>query len=108
MTLHSIHYDSTRLIWIRITWSDSADACTCGGYLYSPPSCSPPSYVLQVLRLINFPSPQGLTKLRHGTSKHNNLKDGLAELAEQRRTRLFSNFNRWKNECKALEIQMLK
>ena len=51
-TLQSIHYDSTRLIRIRITQSDSADACTCGGYL-----CSPSSYVLQVLRWINFPSP---------------------------------------------------
>ncbi|QCD82458.1 pectate lyase [Vigna unguiculata] len=38
----AIHYDTTRLIRIRITWLDSADACTCGGYL-----CSPPSYVLQ-------------------------------------------------------------
>jgi len=42
MTLHSIHYDSTRLIRIRITWSDSADACTCGGYLCSTLSCSIP------------------------------------------------------------------
>jgi len=42
MTHQAIHYDSTRLIQIHITWSDSADACTCGGYL-----CSPPSYVLQ-------------------------------------------------------------
>jgi len=25
MTFQSIHYDSTRLIQIRITWSDSAD-----------------------------------------------------------------------------------
>ena len=50
MTFQSIHYDSTRLIRIRITWSDSADACTCGGYLCSPPSCSPPSYVLQGIK----------------------------------------------------------
>ena len=40
--------DSTRLIRIHIIWSDSLDACTCGGYL-----CSPPSYVLQVLQWIN-------------------------------------------------------
>jgi len=46
-TFQTIHYDSTRLIRIHITWSDSADACTCGGYLCSPSSCSPPSYVLQ-------------------------------------------------------------
>ena len=50
MTLHSIHYDSTRLIRIRITWSDSADARTCGEYPCSTLSCSSPSYVLQVLR----------------------------------------------------------
>ena len=50
----AIHYNSTRLIRIHITWSDSADACTCGGYL-----CSPPSYVLQVLQWIKFRSPQG-------------------------------------------------
>jgi len=43
-TSQAIHYDSTRLIRIHITWSDSADACTCDGYLYSLPS-----YVLQVL-----------------------------------------------------------
>ena len=59
MTFESIHYDLTRLIQIRITWSDSADACTFGGYLCSPPSCSPPSYVLQVFQWIKFPSPQG-------------------------------------------------
>jgi len=40
MTFQAIHYDMTRLIQIHITWSDSADACTCGGYLCSPPSCS--------------------------------------------------------------------
>jgi len=54
MTLHSIHYDSTRLIRIRITWSNSADACTCGGYLCSTLSCSILSYVIQVLRWIKF------------------------------------------------------
>ena len=54
MTLHSIHYDLTRLIRIRITWSDSADACTCGGYLCSTLSCSILSYVIQVLRWIKF------------------------------------------------------
>ena len=54
MTLHSIHYDSTRLIWIRITWSDSADACTCGGYPCSTLSCSILSYVLPVLRWIKI------------------------------------------------------
>jgi len=40
---------------LHIIWSNSADACTCGGYLCSPPSCSPPSYVLQVLQWINPP-----------------------------------------------------
>ena len=50
MTLHSIHYDSTRLIRIRMTRSDSADACTCGGYPCSTLSCSILSYVLSVLR----------------------------------------------------------
>jgi len=40
----------TRLIRIHITWSDSADACTCGEYF-----CLPPSYVLQVLQWINPP-----------------------------------------------------
>ena len=44
----TIHSDSTRLIRIHITWLDSVDACTCGGYLYSPPS-----YVLQVLQWTN-------------------------------------------------------
>jgi len=47
MTSQTIHYNTTRLIRKRITWSDSTDACTCGGYLCSPPSCSPSSYVLQ-------------------------------------------------------------
>ena len=47
MTHQAIHYDSTWLIRIHITWSNSADACTFGGYLCSPPSCSPLSYVLQ-------------------------------------------------------------
>jgi len=50
MTFQAIHYDTTRLIRIRITWSDKADACTCGGYI-----CSPPSYVLQLLQRITFP-----------------------------------------------------
>ena len=36
MTFQLIHYDSTRLIRIHITWSGSADACTCDGYLCSP------------------------------------------------------------------------
>jgi len=54
MTLHSIHYDPTRLIRIRITWSDSADACACGGYLYSNLSYSNLSYVLQVLLWIKI------------------------------------------------------
>jgi len=45
MTSQTIHYDTTRLIRIHITWSDSADARTCDGYL-----CSPPSYVLEVLQ----------------------------------------------------------
>ena len=49
-TFQAIHYDTTRLIRIRITQSDSTNACTCCGYLCSPPSCSTLSYVLQVLR----------------------------------------------------------
>ncbi|QCE14342.1 hypothetical protein DEO72_LG11g1341 [Vigna unguiculata] len=48
-TFETLHHDSTRLSGIRITWSDSADARTGGGYLCSPPSWSPPSYALQVL-----------------------------------------------------------
>ena len=58
-SIDTLRLDSTRLIRIRITQSDSADAYTCGGYLCSPLSCSSPSYVLQVLRWINFPSTQG-------------------------------------------------
>jgi len=37
----SNQYTKTRLIRIHITWSDSTDACTCGGYLCSPPAAHP-------------------------------------------------------------------
>jgi len=53
----------------------------------------------------NFPYlEKRLTELRHGTSEHNNLKDGLAQLAKQRRTRLFSDFNRWKTNVKLYKV----
>ena len=40
-TFQTIHYDSNRLIRIHITWSDSTDASTCGGYLCSPRAIHP-------------------------------------------------------------------
>ena len=42
---YDLPINTLRLIRIHITWSDSVDACTCGGL-----PCSPLSYVLQVLQ----------------------------------------------------------
>jgi len=57
MTLQSIHYDSTHL--------DTYNLVGFSGCLHLwwisllTPELLTPSYVLQVLRWINFPSPQG-------------------------------------------------
>jgi len=72
--------DSTWLIRIHTIWSDSADACTCSGYLYSPLSCSPPSYVLQVLRWINFPHTRlALNELQASYYSHHRSQSALSE-----------------------------
>jgi len=81
MTLHSIHYDSTRLIRIRITGSDSADACTCGGYLCSTLSCSILSYVLPVLQWIKI-SPTtrlALSEFQASCYSHHKSQSALSE-----------------------------
>jgi len=81
MTLHSIHYDSTRLIRIRITRSDSADACTCGGYPCSTLSCSILSYVLPVLRWIKI-SPTtrlALNEFQASCYSHHKSQSALSE-----------------------------
>jgi len=81
MTLHSIHYDSTRLIRIRITWSDSADACTCGEYPYSTLSCSSSSCVLQVLRWnqISLTTRLALNEFQASCYSHHRSQSALSE-----------------------------
>jgi len=80
MTLHSIHYDSTRLIQIRITWSDSADACICGGYLCSPPSCSHPSCVTSVtMNQISLTTRLALNEFRASCYSHHRSQSALGE-----------------------------
>jgi len=81
LTLHSIHYNSTRLIRIRITGSDSADACTCGGYLCLTLSCSILSYVLPVLRWIKI-SPTtrlALNEFQASCYSHHKSQSALSE-----------------------------
>ena len=73
-------YTTTRLIRIHITWSDLADACTCGGYLCSPPSCSSPSFVLQVLQWINPPHTRlALNEFYASCYSHHKSKSALSE-----------------------------
>ena len=81
MTLHSIHYDSTQLIRIRITRSDSADACTCGGYPCSTLSCSILSYVIPVLQWIKI-SPTtrlALSEFQASCYSHHKSQSALSE-----------------------------
>ena len=75
LTSQTIHQTLTRLIPIRIVWSDSADACTRGGYL-----CSPPSYVLQVLRRINPPHTRlALNEFQASCYSHHRSQSALSE-----------------------------
>jgi len=81
MTLHSIHYDSTQLIRIRITRSDSADACTCVDTSARTWAARSLSFVIQVLWWIKI-SPTtrlALNEFQASCYSHHKSQSALSE-----------------------------
>ena len=71
----SKQYTTTRLIRIHITWSDSADACACGGYL-----CSPPNYVLRCYnKSISLTTRLALRRFQASYYSHHRSQSALGE-----------------------------
>ena len=80
-TSQAIHYDSTRLIRIHVTWSDSADACTCGGYLCSPPELLTPELCVTsvIMNKFSLTTRLALNEFRASCYSHHRSQFALSE-----------------------------